>query len=297
MMRPKKIVTEAQQQFSFSRRAFFLSGAQVALGAVLATRMSWISIAQNEKYALLSESNRVNLTLMPPRRGWIIDHKGIPLALNRTAFRIDIIPDRLTNPDQTLGLLQQVMNLSGDDMDRIKADIKKAAGFQPVSVAENVGWEAFAAVSIRAPELPGVAPAQSYARFYPEGAAVGHLLGYVGSASAKEYEKSKDPLLITPGFKVGKEGLERTMEPIVRGKPGAKRTEVTARGKLVRDLATRPDVPGGTLKLTIDAGLQQFAARRLGRESGSVVILDCHTGGILTLASMPSYDQIGRAHV
>ncbi len=288
--RPAKLVTEAQQNFSFARRAFVLGGAQLAIGGVLAGRMAYISIVQNEKYTLKSESNRVNFTLMPPRRGWIVDRAGKPLALNRTVFRIDIIPDRLHDKERVIGTLTQLLGLSADDVDRIQTDLEKSAGYQPVQVAENVPWEQFAAVSIRANELPGVAPAQAWSRAYPDGAAVGHLVGYVGAASAKEYEETKDPILITPGFKVGKEGLERMFEPVLRGKPGAKRSEVTARGKLVRDLATRPDVPGQTLHLTIDAGLQAYASRRMGDQSSSFVCIDCQTGGILAMASMPAYD-------
>lgn len=286
----KRIVTEAQQNFSFTRRALVLGGAQIAIGAVLAGRMAYISIAQNERYSLLAESNRVNLTLMPPRRGWIIDRNGKPLALNRTAFRIDIIPDRIQDKPRVLGELQKLLALPDDEIQRISTEISKNAGYQPVQVAQNLSWDQFAAVSIRAPELPGVAPGQSFNRYYPTGAAVGHLLGYVGAASAKDYEKTKDPLLILPGFKIGKDGIEKVMEDALRGEPGAKRTEVTARGKLVRDLATRADLPGKTMRLTIDAGLQEYAARRLGNESGSVVVIDCLTGGILTMASMPSYD-------
>ncbi len=286
----RQTVTEAQQQFTFSRRSLLLGGIQLGVGGILATRMAYISVLENERYSLLAESNRVNLTLLPPRRGWIVDRVGKPLALNRTAFRVDIIPDRLQDDDRVLGELQQLMKIEPDDMERIRAEIKKAPGFQPIQVADNLEWEVFAAVSIRQSELPGVAPAQSFARYYPEGAGVGHLLGYVGAASAKEYEKSKDPLLITPGFKVGKEGLEKTLDAPLRGKPGAKRTEVTARGKLVRELASKTDTPGNTVKLTIDAGLQAYAARRLGRESGSVVVIDCLDGGILAMTSMPSFD-------
>ncbi len=286
----KRIVTEAQQNFTFTRRALVLGGAQIAIGAVLAGRMAYISIAQNERYSLLAESNRVNLTLMPPRRGWIVDRSGKPLALNRTAFRIDIIPDRIRDKPRVLGELQKLLALPDDEIQRISTEITKNAGYQPVQVAQNLSWDQFATVSIRAPELPGVAPGQSFNRYYPTGAAVGHLLGYVGAASAKDYEKTKDPLLILPGFKIGKDGLEKVMEPKLRGEPGAKRTEVTAGGKLVRDLATRADVPGKTIRLTVDAGLQEYAARRLGNESGSVVVIDCLTGGILTMASMPSYD-------
>ena len=267
-----------------------LGGAQLAIGGMLATRAGYISIAQNERYSLLAESNRVNLTLIPPRRGWVVDRFGKPLAINRTVFRVDIIPDRLREPDRILGELQKLLALTADDLDRIRSDIDEGSGFQPVEVAENISVEQFAAVSIRVQELPGVAPAEAYSRSYPEGAAVGHLLGYVGAASAKAYEESKDPLLLTPGFKVGKEGLERMFEPILRGEPGARRSEVTARGKLVRDLAKRADVPGKTLHLSIDGGLQAYASRRMGDQSSSLVCIDCQTGGILAMASMPCYD-------
>lgn len=290
MKRPSKTVTEAQQQFTFSRRALLLRGAQLGVGGVLAVRMGYISVVENERYSLLAESNRVNLTLIPPRRGWIVDRVGKPLALNRTSFRVDIIPDRLQDQDHVLSELQRLMRVEPDDMERIRSEIKKSPGFQPIQIADNLDWETFAAVSIRQSELPGVAPAQSFARFYPEGGGVGHLLGYVGSASAKEYEKTKEQLLITPGFKVGKEGLEKTLDAPLRGKAGAKRTEVTARGKLVRELQSTSDTPGSTVKTTIDAGLQAYAARRLGKESGSVVVIDCEDGGILAMTSMPSFD-------
>ncbi|MFM7029134.1 MAG: penicillin-binding protein 2 [Chakrabartia sp.] len=283
-------VTEAQQQFTFSRRAFFLGTAQIGIGALLATRMAWLAVAENEKYSLLAESNRVNLQILPPRRGWIVDRKGQPIALNKTAFRVDLIPDRLVDSDAVVTQLQSLMRLSPEEVERIKADLKKAAGFQPVPVAENIDGEMFASVSLRTPDMPGVAPSEYYIRYYPNGASVAHLIGYVGAASARDYEDQRDPLLITPGFKIGKAGLEKTQEAVLRGTPGAKRTEVTARGKLVRDLATRHDVPGKTVRLTIDAGLQDFAGRRLGLESGSAVVLDCQTGGILSLASMPAFD-------
>jgi len=286
----RRSMNEAQVQFAFSRRAVVLGGAQLSIGALLAARMTYISVFENEHYALLAESNRVNLSLIPPRRGWIVDRKGQPLALNRTVFRVDVIPDRLKDKPAVLNALQSILKLTPDERDRIERDIDKAAGFQPVQVAENLDWERYAALSIRAPDLPGVQPAQGFARYYPEGAAVGHLLGYVGAASAKDYEKTKDPLMITPGFKIGKEAIERILEPQLRGKPGARRSEVTARGKLVRDLATRPDEPGETAHLTIDAGLQAYAARRLGENSGAVTVIDLATGGILAMASMPAYD-------
>src|SRR5687767_14473777 len=285
-----KRFTAVHQSLTFSRRMLLAGGAQVAIGAVLIGRLGWLSVAENERYQLLSESNRVQLIIVPPRRGWIIDRFGKPIAINRSDFRVDLIPEQLENVEQTLTELTRLLDLNVDDVDRILKDLKAARGYQPVQVAENVPYEKYAAVTVRLPELPGVQPMRGFSRFYPDGPAVGHLVGYVGAASAAEYEKEKNPLLITPGFKFGKEGLEETLEPRLRGTPGGQRVELTARGKLVRELEPKPDRSGNTVQLAIDAELQEFAARRLGEESGSCVILDCLTGDILAMVSMPAYD-------
>ena len=290
MSGPIRQVTEAAQAFTFSRRAMSLGIAQMGVGALLAGRMAWLSVAENERYKLLSESNRVNLTLIPPRRGWIVDRAGHAIANNRTDFRIDLIPERIEDTTRVLADLARLLKLDPSEVERIARDLEKARGLQPVPVAENLDWDRYAAVVVRQPELPGVAPTQGYARNYPAGAAVAHLVGYVGTPSAEQYKDSKDPLYLAPGFKLGKDGLEKSLEPKLRGTPGARRVEVTARGRPVRDLDTRRDVPGQTVKLTIDAGLQEYAARRLGNESGSAVVIDARTGGILAMASMPAYD-------
>jgi cell division protein FtsI/penicillin-binding protein 2 len=143
-----------------------------------------------------------------------------------------------------------------------------ARGFQPVQVAENVPYERYAAVTVRLPELPGVEPARGFTRFYPAGAAVGQLIGYVGAASPRNMRKEKNPLLITPGFKIGKEGLEERSSSGC-AVPGGQRVEVSARGKLIRELTPKPDRSGNTVQLSIDAGLQEYAARRLGEEAAA----------------------------
>ncbi|PVX30540.1 penicillin-binding protein 2 [Sphingomonas pokkalii] len=283
-------VTEAAQIYSFSRRALVLGAAQGAVGLVLAGRMAWLSVVENEQYKLKAESNRVNNTLIPPRRGWLLDRTGKPLASNRTDFRVDLIPDRIVDKDKLLAELTRLLNLAPEDLARIETDLKRAGGFRPVQVAENLDWDRFAAVLVRQPELPGVAPTRGYARHYPLGAGVGHLIGYVGTASAEQYKLDKDPLLVTPGFKLGKDGLEKTLDKRLRGKPGAKRVEVTAHGRPVRELETRADQPGESIKLTIDAGLQEYVARRLGTNSGSAIVIDVASGDILAMASMPAYD-------
>jgi penicillin-binding protein 2 len=268
-----------------------VGGAQAAFGGVLLTRLGYLAVSQNEHYTLLSEDNRVQMIVVPPRRGWIVDRKGKPLAINRSDFRVDIIPDQLERPKETLRLLASLLDLDPDEVGRIIKELKAARGYQPIQVAENIPYEKYAAVTVRLPELPGVQPQRGFSRFYPTGPAVGHLIGFVGAASAKEYEaEDKNPLLVTPGFKIGKEGLEETLEQKLRGVPGGQRVELTARGKLVRELSPKPDRSGATVKLAIDADLQEFTARRMGEESGSAVILDCLTGDVLAMVSMPAYD-------
>lgn len=275
---------------AYDRRALLIGGLQAAVGVLLAGRVAWISLAQNEKYTLASESNRVNLTLISPRRGAILDRNGAPIAANRADFRVDLVPDRLVDPDRTLAELGRLLKLSDVRIKDLKDKLDKARGFQPVEVAAGLDWDSFAAISVRLPDLPGVLAQRSFSRWYPTGPSVGHLIGYVGAASAEDYEKERNPLLVTPGFKIGKDGLEKRFEKELRGIPGARRVEVTAGGKVVRDLEMREDVPGQPLRLTINAPLQDYAARRLGVESGAVVVIDCLTGDILTMASMPSYD-------
>lgn len=285
------LVTENSQAYTFTRRAMVVGGFQLGLSALMAGRLAYLSLSDTERYQLLSEENRFQLVLVPPRRGWIVDRFGKPIAVNRSDYRIDLIPDQLEEPERVIPELARILELPPEEVERIREELAQAAGYQPVAVAENLPFDKYAAVTVRLPEMPGVAPLRGFSRFYPDGAAVGHLIGYVGTANREEYEaENKNRLLVTPGFKIGKEGLEETMEQRLRGQPGAKRLEVTAGGRLVRELATVPDKSGGTLPLTIDSDLQEYAARRLGEESGSCVILDCQTGDILCMASMPAYD-------
>lgn len=286
------LLTEQTQQLTFTRRALVVGGLQGAVGLLLAGRMGYIAIAENERSQLQAEENRVHLRLIPPRRGWIVDRNGLPIAQNRSNFRIDLLPDRVDDEDQLLAQLQPLLDLSPDDIERVKAELARP-GSQPVQVKELPGdrYDQYAAVVLRQQELPGVSPLRGFSRQYPEGAAVGHLIGYVGTPNREEFlAANRNPLFVTPGFKIGKEGLEKTMEATLEGRPGAARVEMTARGRIVRELDTLADTPGDQVRTTIDIGLQSYAARRLGDESGACVVIDCRSGDILCLASMPAYD-------
>ncbi|MCM8556679.1 penicillin-binding protein 2 [Sphingomicrobium sediminis] len=289
----KNRVTQAQRDEAFSRRTLLVGGVQASFGALLIGRLAYLSVSQNERYQTMAEDNRVQLIIVPPRRGWIVDRNNKPIAINRSDFRVDMIADQVPEGrlDTTLTRAAALLELGDEQVQRISAELEGKSGYQPVQLAENVPFKNFAAVSVRLPELEGVIPQRGFSRFYPAGPAVGHLVGYVGIANREEYEaEDKNPLLVTPGFKIGKEGLEEVLEQDLRGEPGGQRVELTARGKLVRELEPKPDRSGGTVQLSLDADLHEYAARRLGLESGSVVIVDCLTGEILCMASMPAYD-------
>jgi penicillin-binding protein 2 len=182
-----------------------------------------------------------------------------------------------------LAILKQILGLTPEDLARIDIDLKRAAGFP---AGAGAGESRLGAVrrGQRAPSRVG--RRRSHPRLCPQlsvgrgGRPPDRLCRH---ASSEQYKKEKDPLLVTPGFKLGKDGIEKMLEDQLRGVPGAKRVEVTAHGKLVRELANAPDEPGKTVKLTIDAGLQEYVARRLGTNSGSAVVIDTHNGDVLAM--------------
>ena len=260
-------LTSATLDNIYDRRSFVIAAVGAGIGTLLAVRMGYIAIAENEKYRTEAESNRVNLSLIPPRRGWILDRNDAPLASNRADFRVDVIPERMTDKEREIEVLGEVLSLDRAQLIDLRERIDQTRGFRPVEVGSGLSYEQFAALSVRLPDLPGVVPQRGFSRFYPTGPSVGHLIGYVGPASAEEYEADRNPLLITPGYKIGKDGLEKQFEQRLRGVPGARRVEVTASGRIVRDLETREDVQGDPVKLTIDGPLQDYAARRIGLEA------------------------------
>ncbi len=282
--------SEADRNRTFSRRALLLGTAQAGVGALLVGRMAYLSVFQSSEYALQAEENRVSLRLMPPRRGLILDRFGVPLALNRQDYRLAIIPEQVDDLDATLAAVQNLVPLRPEDLDRIRKQIKTVPRYLPVEVAKNVDWTKFAALNVQLPELTGVQPIQGYTRSYPDGPAVAHLLGYVGAPTKEQADENGTPLFRLPGFKVGKQGLEKAVDERLRGIAGASRVEVDAHGKIVRDLEKMSDQPGESLVLTIDRELQVFASQRLEAQAASAIVMSVETGEILCYASVPGFD-------
>ncbi len=275
---------------TFGRRAFFLGALQAGAGVALMGRMAYLSIAQADRYKLAAEDNRVALHLIPPRRGWIVDATGAAIATNRPAYAVDLIPSLAGDLDAALDRVSKYVPLGPADRQRIHEEARDLPPAASLTIASDIGWEAFAALNVELADLEGLQPQRTYVRHYPDGEAFAHVTGYVGRATAEQYKETKNPLYLVPGFRVGKDGVERTRDATLRGKPGARRVEVNARGRIVQELDTRPDTPGQNTQLTIDRGLQAFTAARVGNESCSVVVIDVVTGDIKCLLSMPAFD-------
>ena len=278
------------RRMAFSRRALLLGAGMAGTGALLAGRMTWLAVFEGETYQLRAQANRIQDRLIPPRRGWIVDRQGKPIAMNSPDYRLELRPAEVEDLDTTLVAIRAVLDIDLAEDARIRDDLRTQPSFMPVVVRGNLSWREFSACNVRLATLPGVTPVQSFSRFYPEADHFAHLVGYVGAPTPEQYREQKNPLLIYPGFRIGKDGIERFADKQLRGTAGSSRVEMTARGELVRELGTNADTPGDTLRLTIDRDLQDYAARRLGDNSASVIVMDCITGDVLCMVSMPAYD-------
>ncbi|WP_303784839.1 penicillin-binding protein 2 [Sandarakinorhabdus limnophila] len=278
------------RRMAFSRRALLLGAGMAGTGALLAGRMAWLAVFEGETYQLRAQANRIQDRLIPPRRGWIVDRQGKPIAMNSLDYRLELRPAEVEDLDTTLVAIRAVLDIDLAEDARIRDDVRTQPSFMPVVVRQNLSWREVSACNVRLATLPGVTPVQSFSRFYPEADHFAHLVGYVGAPTPEQYREQKNPLLIYPGFRIGKDGIERFADKQLRGTAGSSRVEMTARGELVRELGTNADTPGDTLRLTIDRDLQDYAARRLGDNSASVIVMDCITGDVLCMVSMPAYD-------
>lgn len=275
-----------------TRRGLLIGGLQVGFAGVLAWRMQNLQVDQADQYRLLADENRINVRLIPPARGEIYDRNGVILAKNEPSYRITILPEDAGDIDMVLRKLGYLVYLSPDDIKRIKAEAKRSAPFLPVTVLNRVSWDDISRVAVNSPALPGIATEVGLSRQYPLGKNFAHVVGYVGPVSERDLQRSEDPdpLLRIPRFQIGKVGVEAKYETTLRGRAGAKRVEVNALGRVMRELDRREGTAGANLQLTVDAKLQAYTTARLGTESASVVVMDCTTGDILSIASVPGYD-------
>ncbi|MCL4674628.1 MAG: penicillin-binding protein 2, partial [Pararhodobacter sp.] len=254
--------------------------------------MRSLQLGQSDEYRLLAEENRINIRLLPPSRGLILDRNGAVIAGNVQNYRIVLVREDAGEPRAALDRLAQLIPLTTEEIERAEREILRHRPFVPVTIVDQLNWEEVARVAANAPALPGITPEVGFTRFYPFGAEFAHSVGYVGPVSERDLEArdNPDPLLMIPRFQIGKIGVERELEEHLRGSAGHRRIEVNAVGREMRELDRQEGDPGVNVQLTLDRQLQAFCLARLGEDSASAVVLDIPTGNILALASAPSFD-------
>ncbi len=280
---------ESVRYRSFSRRTAILSAGTLGLFTLLTGRMFQLSVLQREQFAMLAEDNRINLQLVAPRRGRVYDRTGVELAKTTQNFRVLLVPEQAKDLRAVLGQLSQLITLSPQRIERILRDALHSKAFNPVLVAEGLGWDDFAKVNINAPDLPGVETDVGELRSYPFGAWLSHVLGYVAGVTDKDIEKEPE-LLSLPGFRIGRSGVEKAADDALRGKPGAAQVEVNAHGRVIRELGRREGIAGQDVVLSLDMEVQKVAQEKLAGQSGSIVVMDVNTGEIISIVSAPGFD-------
>src|SRR5947209_1960607 len=251
--------------------------------------MYQLQILEKDKYAVMAEENRINVRLLAPPRGKILDRFGVALADNRPNYRVVVVPEQAGNLQGTVDAIGKLIDISEADHRRLLRDAQRKHPFVPLVVRANLTWQEMARIEVAMPELPGVAIEQGLIREYPYGTGASHVLGYVAPVSEKEL--TGDPLLELPDFRIGKNGVEKALDPQLRGGAGTSQVEVDAFGRVGREIATTPGQPGREIVLGLDAALQEFVVKRCSVEQSlSCVVLDALTGDVLALVSSPSFD-------
>ncbi len=275
-----------------SRRSLVLGGAQLGIAALLAARMHQLQVEEADQFRLLAEENRINLRLLPPARGQIFDREGRLIAGNVANYRVVIVREDAGDVEAVLARLRTLVEIDEDDLERARRELARRSPFVPVAIADRLTWEELSRVAVNAPALPGITPEVGLSRDYPLGPDFAHVAGYVGPVS--DYDLSKledpDPLLQIPRFQIGKTGVENKLEASLRGAAGAKRIEVNAAGRVMREIGRQIPRPGADVQLTVDAGLQSFVQARLAGESAAAVVMDVQSGDLLAVGSAPSFD-------
>ena len=287
-----------ERQGVFHRRAFLLGGITGAGLLALGGRLAQLQLVEAQRYQKLSAGNQFNYRLVPPPRGLIRDRNGVSLASNRPNFRLIINKDKDLDAEAVMDDLSKLVPIDGSRRARVLKELDRAPRKAPVVVMEDLSWEEFSRVNIRAPELPSVTADMGEVRVYPFGGAFAHVIGYVAKVSDRDLTAAKDDatqdqeLLHHPGFRIGKQGVEKAFDKALRGRAGATKTEVDAQGRVVRldPAGDVPPTPGKEILLTLDADIQNRALEVMGEESGAIVVMDIRNGDLLAMVSAPSFD-------
>lgn len=280
-------LNQREVPYGLRRRLTIALGA-ACLGMVILLGRLWdLQILHGDEAFESSKRNRIRLHRVQATRGRVVDRYGRVLIDSRPSFNAILVPEDAGDVELTIENLSHFLHQSAAEMHELLEKTATRPPFAEIVVERDLTFDEVVALETHQPDLPGVSVQITPRRSYPYGAELGHVLGYVGEASPEDL--TADPHY-RMGDLIGKAGLEEHLETTLRGMHGGQQVEVDAVGRRLRVLREVPEVPGNTVRLTIDLDLQQAASAALGERDGAVVALDLATGGILAFANYPSFD-------
>jgi len=269
----------------------------ILLGLVIA-RLVQLQVFNYETFAAQSQGNRVRIEAVPPIRGLIFDRKGRVLAENMPAYQLELIPEQVSDIDDTLRRLAALDLIEAGDIPRLRELIDSGPRFKPVALKLRLTDEEIANFAIQRPRFPGVDFQPRLVRNYPHGRAVAHAVGYVGALSTNDLQRL-DGSNYAGTAHTGKTGVENSFETELHGDVGYQHIVSNALGRQISaeslELAdTLPadetPGPGHNVYLSLDLDLQTVATNALQGRRGAIVALDPWSGEVLALVSAPAFD-------
>ncbi len=282
----------------FIARVALASVVSILLLGVVIARLVQLQVVDHELFAEKSQGNRVRIEPVPPIRGLVFDRRGRVIAENLPAYQLELIPEQVSDIDDTLVRLAALGLIESEEIPRFKELSRSGPRFKPVTLKFRLTDEEIANFAIQRPRFPGVDFRPRLVRHYPNGPAVAHAVGYVGALSTDDL-KRLDPAAYAGTSHTGKTGIESAYEADLHGDAGYRHLITNARGRQVPSntsglLDTLPDdltpEPGENVYLSIDLDLQILATQAMEGRRGALVALNPKTGEILALVSAPSFD-------
>ena len=274
-----------------NRRMFIIGAAKIIIFGGIVARLFSLQINDNKKYLTLSDKNRIREWKLPPTRGNIVDYFGNVIAGNLKVYQLHVIPEQVENFNYLISRLKAILQLSNTRVERIKKKKTQLKPWESLIISENLSWDEFSKINNYLYELAGVKPVMTISRDYPFSDIYTHVLGYVSQPNendilANEIIQEK----FVPGIKIGKLGLEKTLENDLIGVNDIQRYEVNAYGKRINQLEYQKGKQGSKIRITLDTEVQKLSAELMQGKAGSVSVMDIHTGEIIAMYSAPSYN-------
>lgn len=273
----------------YNQRILVASAGVVLLFLALLIRIFYLQVIEHDHYSTRSEDNRYTLLPLAPTRGLIYDRNGILLAQNLPTFTLELIPARLSNLNETITSLEQIITITLEDKKRFYKLLKKRRRFDGIPIRFRLSDEEVAKISVNLYRMSGVRISAELTRHYPHGQLASHAIGYVARISEEDLVKL-DTSRYAATRHIGKVGVEKAYEDILHGEVGYQEVEINAQGREVKSHQGQLPVPGKNIYLTIDLNVQRVAEQAFGEYSGALVAIDPTDGAVLALASLPTFD-------